>query len=265
MNNRKKIILTALTVLLASGTQHSIAASSAQATINWNSLSIQYSDLSGGVNAPQLNWLYGLGSVDTSAYTATINDFRQDSNFTEDLLTTLSINTTTTQAQSSALRTSATLQANAAAQAGSGSLAATNEAHASTYNYVEFELLGNGSALITVEWTASGNGAVGNWDDYAYAAAFINGNFDDGNSNRGSSTSSNAYYTSEKGIFNVSGVFSMKIVNDGIHTVSGAINAEAVTAAYSPVSQVPLPNAAWLFISGFMGFLGVSRRRQSVA
>lgn len=266
MNNiRKKIILTALTVLLASGTQHAVAASSAQATINWSSLSVQYTDLSGGVNAPQLNWLYGLGTVDTSAYTANPNDFRQDSQFAEDLITALSINSTTTQAQSSALRTSTTLQANAATQASTGSVTDSNEANASAYNYAEFELLGNGSALITVEWTASASGTVGNWDDYAYAAAFINGNFDDGNGNSGSSASSNAYYSSEEGVFNFNGVFSMNIFSDGIHTVSGAINAEAFTAAYSPVSQVPVPNAVWLFTSGLMGVLGVSRRRQSAA
>ncbi len=265
MNNRKKIMLTALTALLASGTQHSVAASSAQATINWSSLSVQYSDLSGGVNAPQLNWIYGLGTVDTTAYTVTTNDFQQDSRFAEDLITALSINSTTNQAQSSALRTSATLQANATTQASTGPISDTNEAHASAYNYAEFELFGNGSALITVEWTASASGTVGNWDDYASAAAFINGNFDDGNGNSGSSASSNAYYTSEKGAFNVNGVFSMEIFSDGIHTVSGAINAEAVAAAYSPVSQVPVPNAVWLFVSGLIGGVGVSRRRQSVA
>ncbi|WP_415880747.1 hypothetical protein [Methylomonas sp. TEB] len=254
-----------MTVLLASGAQYSVAASSAQATINWSSLSVQYSDLSSGANAPQLSWLYGLGAVDTNAYTANTNDFQQDSGFAEDLITALSINSTTTQAQSSALRTSATLQANATTQAGTGSVTDTNEANASAYNYAEFELLGNGSALITVEWTASVSGAVGNWDDYAYAAAFINGNFDDGNGNSGSSASSNAYYSSEEGVFNFNGVFSMNIFSDGIHTVSGAINAEAVAAAYSPVSQVPVPNAIWLFASGLMGVLGISHRRQFAA
>lgn len=264
-NTRKKLILTALTVLVASGAQHAVAASSAQAAINWSSLSVTYSDLSSGTNVPQLNWIYGLGTVDTSAYTANTNDFQQDSAFAEDLVTTLSINSTTAQAQSGALRISTTLQANAATQAGTGLAADTNEANASAYNYAEFELSGNGSALITLEWTASASGTVGNWDDYAYAAAFINGNFDDGNGNNGTSTSSKAYYTSEEGVFNFNGVFSMEIFGDGIHTVSGAINAEAVAAAYSPVSQVPVPNAVLLFVSGLLGILGVSRRRHSVA
>lgn len=103
-NTSKKLILTALTVLLAAGAQHAVAASSAQATINWNSLSVKYLDLASGTNAPQLNWIYGLGTVDTSAYTANTNDFQQDTAFAEDLITGLSINSTTTQAQSSALR-----------------------------------------------------------------------------------------------------------------------------------------------------------------
>ena len=264
-NTSKKLILTALTVLLAAGAQHAVAASSAQATINWNSLSVKYLDLASGTNAPQLNWIYGLGTVDTSAYTANTNDFQQDTAFADDLITGLSINSTTAQAQSSALRTSTTLQANAATQAGSGLVADTNEANASAYNYAEFEFSGNGSALITVEWTASASGTAGNWDDYTYAAAFINGNFDDGNGNNGSSTSSKAYYTSEEGVFNFNGIFSMEIFGDGINTVTGEINAEAVASAYSPVSQVPVPTAVWLFASGLMGILGVSRRRQSAA
>lgn len=257
-----KIKLTVLSVILASGTQHAIAASSAQAYINWASLTVQYVDLSGGTNTPQLNWIYGLGTVDTTAFTANTNDFRQASEFAEDLTTNLSIDSTTSQAQSSAVRTSNTLQASAAAQTGTGLISDTNESNASAYNYAEFELMGNGSALITVEWRANAVGTAGNWDDYAYAAAFINGSFDDGNGNTGSSSSSKAYYTSEEGAFNFNGIFSMEIFSDGIHTVSGAINAEAVAAAYSPVSQVPVPNAVWLFVSGIMGLFGVSRRRQ---
>lgn len=264
-NTSKKIILTALTVLVASGAQHAVAASSAQAAINWSSLFVRYSDFSNGTNVPQMNWTYGLGTVDTSSYTANTNDYQQDAAFAEDLITGLSINSTTARAQSSALRTSSTLQANTATQAGAGLIIDTNEANASAYNYAEFEFSGKGSALITVEWTASASGTTGNWDDYAYAAAFINGNFDDGNGNNGSSTSSKAYYTSEEGVFNLNGVFSMEIFGDGIHTVTGEINAEAVAAAYSPVSQVPVPTAVWLFASGLMGILGVSRRRQSAA
>jgi len=262
---RKKIILTALTALLGSGAPHAFAASSAQAAINWSSLSVQYTDLSGGTNTPQLSWIYGLGTADTSAYTASTSDFQQDSQLAENLITTLSINSTTAQAQSSALRTSTNLQANATTQAGVASVPDTNEAHASAYNYAEFELFGHGSALITLEWTASASGAVGNWDDYAYAAAFINGDFADGNGNSGSSVSSKAYYSSEEGVFNYFGTFSMEIFGDGIHTVSGAINAEAVAASYSPVSQVPVLNAGWLFATGLMGILKSITRRQSAA
>ncbi len=257
---KKKNLMAVASFILAAGAQTAIASSSAQATINWDSFNVQLIDLSSGLNAPVFNWLTANGGAYSYANTTQPYDLQNDGQSASDYSTTLSTNTVTAEAQSSTLRNAAVLQANAASQPGTGNIS-NNYAYAGSYNYGNFGLAGHGIALITMDWNVSGTGVTNDSSEYSYASANIYGNFSDGNYSSGSATSSYGSYTTYNDSFSQNGTFSLAIFGDGTNNVTGSINAQAYAQAYSPVSQVPLPSAVWLFLSALMGVLGFTQRK----
>lgn len=238
------------------------ASTSASVVIDWDSLNIQFVDLSGGTNAPVLNWTSQNGEVYSYAQTVSPYDYQYDDDYAGDFTTTLSTLTHTAEAQSDTLRDTYTLSAYSATQPGVAQVASSNYAYAYSGNWGNFELTGQGLAIITLDWNLSVIGTVGDTSDYSYAQAYLYGNYSDNVWNSGSAYSQPNYYSYNTGDFSTNGSFALAIVSDGVHTTTGSLNAYAYAFSYSPVSQVPVPMAAWLFGSGLLGLMGVSRRKQ---
>lgn len=260
----KKILLAALTTALAGSAQTATASSSASAHIDWDSLTIQYFDMSFNTNAPNLLWTQEQGVVQSHASTFDPSDYQNDNQSEYDFSSTLSTNTSTLYAQSSSLRDSNDLDAYAASQQSNSSsfVFYNNFSNAYSWNDGYFQMTGKGIALITLDWSASGTSTGNDYSDYASAQVSIYGSFTDSNGNSGSSNTSYNRDTVYDGPFNQSGTFSMAIFSDGIHTVTGNLYAQAYAYSQSPVSSVPVPTAVWLFGSGLVGLLGVARRKQ---
>lgn len=110
--------LAACVATAALGMSSAQASTSASVNIDWDSLNIQYVDLSGGTNAPVLNWTSQYGQVYSYALTVSPNDYQSDSQYAYDFTTSLSTATNTAEAQSSSLRDINTLSANSATQPG---------------------------------------------------------------------------------------------------------------------------------------------------
>lgn len=265
MNLLQQKWLAVCVATAAFGISSAQASSSASVVIDWDSLNIQYVDLSGNTNAPVLNWTSQTGQVYSYANTVYPNDYQYDDDYASDFTTSLSTLTNTAEAQSSSLRDVNTLSANTATQPGVAPSAAYNYAYASSQNYGSFEVTGQGLALITLDWHLSLTGTLGDSNDYSYAQASLSGSFSDGVWNSGSASSTPYYYSHSTGDFSTDGSFTLAIFSNGVNTVTGSLTANAYTYSYSPVSQVPVPMAAWLFGSGLLGLMGVSRRKQRAA
>ncbi len=265
MKRLQKKWLAACVATAALGMSSAQASTSASVVIDWGSLNIQYIDLSGNTNAPVLNWTSQYGQVYSYAVTASPYDYQSDTDYANDFTTSLSTVTNTAEAQSSTLRDVNTLSANSATQPGVGPSAVSNYAYANSYNYGSFEVTGQGLALITLDWHLSLTGTLGDVNDYSYAIASLSGNFSDNVWNSGSAFSSPDYYSFNSGDVTTNGTFTLAIFSNGVNTTTGGLSAYAYTYSYSPVSQVPVPMAAWLFGSGLLGLMGVSRRKQRTA
>ncbi|MGR8929262.1 MAG: hypothetical protein ACU836_01390 [Gammaproteobacteria bacterium] len=267
----KKILVASMTAALAGGSQLAHADSSADAYIDWENLTIQYFDLSGGSNAPVLTWTKQLGDSHADAYNFDPNDevthTKHAPNFDSFLLT----EATTTYAQSMGWRDSSDLEANAASQVSASSLTDwpfpnNNSANANVQNSGEFVLSGYGLALITLDWEISGNSdGADPFNDYASAGVSITGNYDNGTASSFSNVFSKN--TGFDGDFDESGTFSMAIFGDGVQEVMGSLSAQAWASSYSVVSmgsgipEVPVPGAVWMFSSALLGLIGISRRK----
>jgi len=260
----KKILLAALTTALAGSAQTATASSSASAHIDWDSLTIQYFDLSFNTNTPSLTWTQEQGSAWSSAYTFDPSDSQNDYQSIYDFSSTLSTNASTLYAQSSSLRDSDDLNAYAASQESSSSsfVFSDNYAYAYSWNNGYFQMTGKGIALITLNWSASGTSTGNDYNDYANAQVYISGNFTDNNGNNGSSYTNYNRDTVYDGPFNQSGTFSMAIFSDGINTVTGSLYAQTYADSQSLVSSVPVPAAVWLFGSSLIGMVGIARRKR---
>lgn len=260
----KRLLLAALTTALVGSAQTATASSSASAHIDWDSLTIQYFDLSLNTNLPNLTWINEYGQAYSYAYSQDPYDYQQDYQYANDFSSIISTNTSTLYSQSGSLRDGNDLDAYVATQPSTTPWFSfsTNYADGNTYNSGNFQMTGKGLALITLDWSASGTGNQDDWADYAHSAVSISGNFYDGNGNNGSANSGYDQYTASIGSYNQSGTFSMAIFSDGIHTVNGFLYAGAMAHSQSPVSSVPVPAAIWLFGSGLVGLLGVTRRKQ---
>lgn len=272
----KKQVLAAIGILAITGSvQTAAASSSAQAIIDWDSLSFQLVDYSGGANVPTLTWTTKSGSASTFATTIDPDDsgssLQQRNNFTS----ALSSGVDTQFAQGSATRNSHDgLVAQASSQQGLTPVSGVNKAEASVGNNGTFQLSGNGLLLISLDWSVYSSGSTGdlfwtNTGEWANATVNINasysGQFTSGSANTNYSTTPfwfiNAPETSQ------SSTFVLAIFNTGLETISGSITASAQAQAYSgaynnaPIEPVPLPTSAWLFGSALFGLL-VQRRRK---
>jgi hypothetical protein len=259
----KRLLLPLLLTGLLAHASPTLADSSASANIDWDSLNIQLFDLSNGTNAPAFNWTSASGDVNSYAVTYP-DETAVYSDYAYDFTTLLSTSALTTLAQSDALRSATTLSANAASQAGTApgaSLYDNNYASASSNNWGNFSLTGHGIALITMNWSVSVTGAMGDWYDYGYASASISGSYTDGLYSSGYANSgygNGSYYI---GSASHNGSFTMAVVGTGGVT-TGSIQAYASAYALSPSAPVPEAETYALMLAG-LGMVGwmVRRRR----
>ncbi|MGH8547663.1 MAG: hypothetical protein ACRERU_03490 [Methylococcales bacterium] len=149
--------LLAACVISVAAVQTANAYSSAQATIDWDSFTVQYTDLSGGTNSPLLTWTSEFGIAGSTAFNqASIFDSQSYSQSAFDFSSVLSTNTSTAGVQSNSLRDAHVLQAAAAAQSSSNPF--FSYASAGVINAGYFSLTDNGVALITVDSQISVDG-----------------------------------------------------------------------------------------------------------
>jgi hypothetical protein len=253
------------------------ASSSAQAIIDWDNLSFQLIDLSGGINIPLLNWTSKSGSVTSTATKVDPYDFDTSSRTSYGFTKTIFANADTDFTQGNALRNNVILSADASSQAGLTDVSGYNYANSSASNSGSFELTGKGWLLISMNWSVAATGTYGDWDsgmvEYANASIAINGSYA-GLFNSGSAASS---YSTPVGYWNTatadsqSGTFSMAVFNPGAGIITGVISAASSATAYSrnarnnfdnlEVSPVPVPGAIWLFASGLIVFFGSTKRK----
>lgn len=253
----KKILLPTLLTSLLLQIAPASADTYAFATIDWDSLNIQLIDLSGGTNAPVLNWTSVYGS--TYAYAYTENPYGSDgsSAYSYDINNPISSNATTALAQSSAVWDALAFTASSSAQEGIGNY--YNYAGGSSYASVYFTLTGNGIALITVDWSIEGQATDGSVSSagtnvYGYYYSL----YSSGSAHSGYSAS-----TTDVGNFAYGGTFSMAVLNTDPNGTSGWISASAYAYSQSPNAPVPEPETYALMLAG-LGLVGFMARRRKV-
>ncbi len=272
----KKQVLTAIGILAITGSVQTAAASShAEAYIDWDSLSFQLVDFSGGASVPTLTWTTKTGSVSTSATTVDPSDNGSGSQSRNNFTTNLFSEVETDFAQAYATRNQYGLAAEASSQPGVTPVSGLNNASASVSNNGNFQLTGNGLLLISLDWSVYSSGSTGdifngfNNSEWASASVAISssysGQFTSGNASTSYTTAPNYWWIS--GEESQSSTFVLAIFNTGLETISGSISAVASASAFSsafnnaPIEPVPLPTSAWLFGSALFGLL-VQRRRK---
>ncbi|WP_431066894.1 VPLPA-CTERM sorting domain-containing protein [Methylotuvimicrobium sp.] len=259
--SNKRLLGTA-TVVLAGFLQTAYAASSAHAQIDWNSLQVQYFDLSGDTNTPILSWSNESGEVHTHAHTgpnAYQNDY--DDQWAYDFVTALSASAVTSEAQSNSLRDANTLSASASTQPGNWNNGYWNHARAWSENTVNFTLNGLGIALISLNWSTSVNGTLSDWSNRASSEVYISASYWDNNTTNGDVTTNFGAYTIDDGNFYYANTFTLALFSNGINPVQGNLKTAVFASSISEVSQIPVPAAFWMMGSALLGLLGVSRRK----
>ncbi|WP_367155335.1 VPLPA-CTERM sorting domain-containing protein [Methylomonas sp. HYX-M1] len=247
--------------LLALSVQPVYAATSAQAHIDWNGINVTYFDLSDGSNVPLLTWSTQYGQIDSYAYSGSNGDYQNDAQSAADFISSLSAATTTINAQSSTLRDGDDLNAYAASQVGFASLLDSNYAAATAYNFGSFQVTGFGLALISIDWSITGSHDAADFSSYSSAQVALAAEYTDGNGNVGKNTGGGNDTAGSGSEFSRSGTFTITLFSDGVHGVTGNLAAQASVYSFSPVSQVPLPAAAWMFGSGLLGLLTAVGRK----
>jgi len=251
--------------VLALSVQPGYAATSAQAHIDWNGIEVRYFDLSDGANAPVLTWSTQYGQVDSYAYSGTNGDYQDNAQSATDFISSLSTATTTINAQSSTLRDGDDLKAYAASQLGFASGLNSNYASATAYNFGSFQVTGFGVALISIDWSITGSNDGADFESHSSAQVALAAEYTDGNGNVGKNTGGGNDTAGSGSEFSRSGTFTITLFSDGVHGVTGNLAAQASVYSYSPISQVPLPAAAWLLGSALLGLLTVVTRNANVA
>lgn len=243
-----------------------VQAASAQASIDWSSLTVTVYDLSGGSNAPQLSWSSEYGTA--SAYAVSYGPYTSDgdSMYQSDWGTLLAVDAVVPKASSDASRSAGLLVAQAAAQTGthpssetSGYIANYGSGHA--YNSGGFTVTGQGLVMITLAWTLSVQGAQFDYDDYATAYVWIQGSFSDGLFNSGTAQSSYFDQSFVNGDATHHGTFAMSMYSNGIDPINGSLSASAGVGAYAVSQPVPEPETYALMLAG-LGLVGWRARRR---
>ena len=267
----KQTLSALLTISIVVGFQ-TAHASSAQATIDWNSFNVQLTDYSGGTNVPIFNWTSKNGYSEAYSSTYDTNEFQggdllRANNWTSDISSTA----TTTLAQSSSLRTANILQANSyILQGNTASLsnAQANLSIAKAENSGEFKLPGYGRAVLTLNWSTSITADQGSLKSYAWSDVNLSGYYSTDISGGVHYSFSDAISTHLfDGDVNHSGTFFIDIFSDGLHNLTGGMGASVVTldmSYYPPVvppADLPVPASVWLFGSGLIGLLSFKRRK----
>ncbi|MEQ1637903.1 MAG: VPLPA-CTERM sorting domain-containing protein [Methylococcales bacterium] len=250
---KKKILSTVFAITLTGTAQTSMAASTANATIDWSSLNVQLTDTTGGDNPLGFSWLSTSPYYSNTAFSQT-GSVIQDQSVETNPSSTHAI---TAGAQSHGVINNNLMQA--ASQ--SHPSVAESYTYADAYNYAEFEITGQGYVEISLNWSTSVSGEEGNYFDYSTAQAYLLGQPQDDNINYFFDYIDSNY----DGTINHNGTFTLRFDNDGNDTFSGFIQSEAYTEAYGSVAPVPVPAAIWLLGSGLVGLMGFSRRKQTFA
>ncbi|MEW5786976.1 MAG: PEP-CTERM sorting domain-containing protein [Pseudomonadota bacterium] len=261
----KLLMLPALLAGLLLQIAPATAATSASASIDWDSLNIQLIDLSGGLDAPTLTWTSFYGQTNTYAYTAHPYDYQYTWAERYDLSTALSSSTVTALGQSAATQDALAHTASSASQEGtvpaSWGYGYSNYAYGGTYTTGYFTLTGNGVALFTMDWSVEGQGDVNDWNEYSYAYANLYGSFSDNLYNYGYANSGYGSYTGYAGDFAAEGTFAMAVVNTSPDGTTGSLQTYTYAYSQSPNAPVPEPETYALMLAG-LGLVGVMVRRR---
>ncbi len=260
---RRLVLLSVLFAGFALPATPAMADVMSSVNLHWDSLKVTLVDLPGG--APlSFSWTGSeLGEVHSFAVTADpLDDKSDDPPSANDFTTLLSSDLTTAKAQASATRGSATLSASAASQLGtSPSGFDTNYADGTAVNSGDFELTGNGIALITMDWDAILEGTLGDSSDDASVNASVYATYDDGAFDQGYAFGGVSMNTHDSGSGTWSGTLSMTIPNLGV-TTTGTLFAYANADASSP-NIVPEPASCVLMGLGLglVGWISCRRRK----
>jgi hypothetical protein len=236
------------------------------ALIDWSRMTVQVQDLSGGSDAPVLEWTSHRSRTWANALTRDPFDFKMDEAEAFDGVTTVSAAALTAQAQAQCWNNPASILAASAKTQRAYTLSSGdyNLSNGDGDYLSDFTFSGKGLLLITVPWSVSVTGAVDDWDDFCNAGAYVTVTYTDGAFIDGEVSSGGWLSSDEDGPSEVSDVFSMAILNlGGGRVITGSLLGEVYTQSFS-WNEVPEPASCILFGVGLVAFGSVSywRRRR---
>lgn len=242
--------------LALSGASH--ADSSAYAAIDWSSIRVEVTDLSGGSNTPVFSWGDSLGgygflhaNAETSASTSIPNAINPE--------TPESFTAGVTFASAGA---KTFLSSSANTQNGNTTLENRNAFASSTIDYQkQFTLTGFGFALIKVDYslTASNSPLNGHQlDDYDYSGA--SAYFSVYHSVIVSEASDVIHISANDSSSTINGTFTIPVYS--VSGISGVITARTIANASSTLTYTPVPilPASWLMLTGLLGLIFRAKR-----
>lgn len=257
---------------LAGSIQGASASVIANSVIDWSSFNVQLIDSSNGANAPEFRWSTQNATVESWAFVWSnppSNDYPRLTYFADDYTSELTTHTATTLSQSHTIRNTSSLESYSQSAADN-----LTNGYAHAGNYGNFELSGNGLAVMTVDWHQSvSGGAEGDIYNWANATTNIYANYSDTDGATSRTDLTVATNTYDAVPQSRQGTFVFVISGDGEHTVYGMFGASASArtmisraevSVQAQVSAVPVPAAVWLFASAILGFLGFTRRSNGV-
>lgn len=250
--------LSILTLSLAVGSAEA-AVASASASIDWSTFTVTGYAM-GPTPGPTISWNNQSTSVSATSYQPNNNQYNSSSDWTSSIAASASSGTLSS---ASALADAGQLVASAQ----DTDVDINNSSSSWSYRYGDFTVSGNGILVFSVDYSLATSLVPGDltYTNYANTGVFL--------SVQNYSQVSNGYFTAQQNIYLDDGnvgqsplkksdtLYLALVVKDGdAYHFQGEAYASSNAA-----SVVPVPSAVWMFLSAIGGFIGVTRRRPTIA
>ncbi|MEQ1635345.1 MAG: VPLPA-CTERM sorting domain-containing protein [Methylococcales bacterium] len=250
---QKSNLIAIFTATVASSAQAALASSTANATFDWSSLTVQKFNAPGEDDPLVFRWLPSSpGAYYNYAYSQTGSasiEYFKDTNPSSTVAVT-------TAAEGYGMVDNNVIDVATISYPGiEGSFA-----YAEASTLAEFEIIGEGYVEISLDWSTSVTGEVGSDLFSAAKVTFLGGE-------QGSISDSLFYAIGSfsDGTGSNNGTFSLRFDSHDNNHFNGYILANAQGVSTGAIAPVPVPAAVWFLSSGLIGLVGYSRRKQGIA